>query len=65
MSVPQGSPPSEVTSQSKARSLFQRTVWVFAAFLLTCVFALAGAPAALAGPGCGGNPGVCVPDWLP
>ncbi|MGH3822259.1 MAG: hypothetical protein ACRDRA_05385 [Pseudonocardiaceae bacterium] len=66
MSVPQGSPPSEVTGHTTARSLRQRTVRVFTAFLLMFAFVLAGAPAALAGPGCPDKPGVCAPsEWLP
>lgn len=64
MSVPQGSPASEVKGHTTVRSLAQRAGWVFTAFLLTSVFGLAGAPAAVAGPGCPDTPGVCAP-WLP
>lgn len=65
MSVPQGSPSSETTVPTTMRSVRQRAMRVCTASLLTFVFVLAGAPAALAGPGCPDTPGVCAPyHWL-
>jgi hypothetical protein len=65
MSVPQGSPPVEVTGDTKAPSLRKRAVRVCTASLLMLALALAGAPAAVAGPMCPDKPGVCPPyEWL-
>jgi hypothetical protein len=61
MSVTSGSLPSEATERTTVRSSCRRTVGVITAFALAAAVMLAGAPAALAGPGCPNNPGPCVP----
>lgn len=63
MKIPEVPPAGEVLKSTHAKSLYRRTVRVFATFVLAISFALAGATVATAAPAsgdCNGHyPGCC------